>query len=148
MYSEDYLMHYGVKGMKWGVVRKKLKNAYMKSNAKTVVNANRKDLKMHANIYNRASKGQQAKGDRLTAKGDTEKAKMYYAAAKINAEKGKAYMDRYKRADKYLSDIKSNTLQAGKDYIYSQRLTGFNKVQSTVSDAQGNALYRRTVAYY
>lgn len=80
---EDYLMHYGIKGMKWGVRKKTYKslNKYQRRVLRGVATAAAEREKMH-----NMDKGVQSKYNRkiskYKSKGNTEKVAKYEAALK------------------------------------------------------------------
>lgn len=121
-YSEEYLQHYGVLGMKWGIRRgnaseayarsarkaQRLKNKYQKQNVK----AAKKDLK--------ATKALGRHGfSKNYAKASTKAAKAHYKAAKTQKKLAKWEKHMSKEfANVKVKDIKPEHLSAGREYVY------------------------------
>lgn len=130
--NEDELMHYGVLGMKWGVhkgnvaqaygkamtKRKKLenkvsktKNAYEKATIKANTGVSQKYLKL------------QSKADHLQSKADRKKYGFFTSASKAAKLQDKADRMQYK-ANKYKSRYEKRQANAGNakaNYIKAQR---------------------------
>ena len=99
-YNNDYLMHYGVKGMKWGVRRyqnadgtltakgrKKISKQYDKESKKVMNELSRRGNKIHLDAYNKAA-------DKMN-KGGIDK---------FNEAQQKKYGKDYAKRDNYVSD--------------------------------------------
>ena len=121
-YSEDYLQHYGMLGMKWGVRKgnasaayaksarkaQRLKNKYQKQN----VRAAKKDL-------NATKKLGRYGFSKTYAKASSKAAKAHYKAAKTQKKlaKWEKYMSK-EFANVSVKDISPEHLSAGREYVY------------------------------
>ena len=98
-YSEDYLMHYGVKGMKWGVRRASKLQSYASGARESA--AEQRELSKHY-----AAKGRYKKADkhaRIAAE-QSAKATKYQQKADAKVEKRYAKAGRYAGAADYARD--------------------------------------------
>ena len=98
-YSEDYLMHYGVKGMKWGVRRASKLQSYASGARESA--AEQRELSKHY-----AAKGRYKKADkhaRIAAE-QSAKATKYQQKADAKVEKRYAKAGRYSGAADYARD--------------------------------------------
>lgn len=115
MYSECYLSHYGVKGMKWGVRRDRLNDKIAAGEAKRATLAEKKGITSKS--YRKASRDLyelKARRDIASAKADGDKKRI--AATKLDYS--------------FAKDIKKNGTESGISYtkaikraVYGEHLT-------------------------
>ena len=141
------LYHYGVKGMKWGVItsvytKRKLGGNYtdrqkkrMSSTAKKMLGRSEKFEQYSAKAYTKAANRAYKKADKhvwtsekAQSKGNQKKFEKYQGKAwKQLAKQHKALEDakrhteRAKVAAKRISDINSGKLQAGRDFVTNHK---------------------------
>lgn len=140
--KKNELMHYGVLGMKWGVVHTKPKNSIgdyysdRKKNrmTKTAVRVLRKDIKeneSNAAIFNKAASNNYKKADkhvwtseRAQNRGDMKKYEKYQGKAwkqlakqYENLQKAERFTKEANASKKRMSDITSGKLKAGRDFV-------------------------------
>ena len=119
--NDDYLQHYGVLGMKWGVHRGKVSQAYGKASTKRRKLDNR--VVKAKNAYEKATikantgvaakyKKLQTKADAIQTKADKKKYGMFSNASKAAELQVKADRAQYK-ANKYKSKYESREANAG-----------------------------------
>lgn len=137
------LYHHGVKGMKWGVIKQRVKNRYDKGRALTVLDSHSRSYGSNAKTYDKMSKKAQSKSERYKEKGLTDLSAEYAKRSKTYAALGKAYVKAKLDTDVYMKDIKNNTLKAGRDYVVKSKQT-FSTNTYTIYDADGNERYSAT----
>lgn len=129
---DDELMHYGVPGMRWGVHRGHVKQAYDKATAKKKKLDNRvvkaKDAYQKARIKANTGVSQkyqklQLKADRTQSKADKKKYGLFANESKAAELQAKADRMQYK-ANKYKSKYEKRQINANlaeSNYIKAQR---------------------------
>ena len=127
MYDKEYLAHYGVIGMKWGV-RHNPQRAYEKASNKAA-KYNKKIQKHDTKARKQLSKGAKAEGrmwlfrDKNEAKKHYEKSRVQTARAVRQAEKGAKWIKRMEKefAKQSTVSIDKSITDLGK--AYAERVT-------------------------
>ena len=134
------LYHHGVKGMKWGV-RKKVRNAITKSRAEKVLKTHRHTYAIAENVHRNRSVAERRKSFQYKQKGLENKAKDYAKRSEASVKAAEDFMKRRFETNRYLSDIKTGVLEAGKDYSAKRVLSGWGTHKITIYDASNNEQY-------
>lgn len=145
-YPDDELYHYGVKGMKWGVRKKRFyaetndrpgdfysdrEKARIKKQAQSILKKNIRKNTQYAKAFDSFSKSAYNKADKLVWKSEKKQnkgdqagfekyqSKAWKQMAKYytNKQKAEKIMENVKASTKKLKDIDRNRVKAGKDYV-------------------------------
>lgn len=108
--NDDYLMHYGVKGMKCGVRKNLGKKAKIAAN-----------LERYATQYDANSTRATRKADKLAGRGNTEGAKIQREKAVSNA---KLRNEMYKYRDTLVQDLSQKDINQGRRYVAKSAAIG------------------------
>ena len=110
--QDDELMHYGVKGMKWGVRRNLGKKAKIAAN-----------LERYADVYDKASRINSKRADKAELSGNSEKSKIEREKASANI---KQRDEMYKMRNKLIQDLSEKDIKQGRKYMMKSGLiSGF-----------------------
>ena len=101
--SEYVLVHHGVKGMKWGVRKAK------------------KDKRVATKMLSKAAKEADKRAKLYLNSSEKQRLKDHKAKAQEYRKIGKAYVEQSKAYKSYLSDIQTDKVKAGKDYIVASK---------------------------
>lgn len=156
MNRNDYLQHYGVKGMKWGV-RKAVKlaaNSHLGRAVRTDYEMNKAQERARSEYWNNRSANKQTlkrakqdyrslkKTDKAAAKSEYKTAKSEYKTAKkANRKEFNAKYNEYERVkrDSY------NSLNAGERFVYGVAKNSISKAAARLDSTRYGQIAKDTV---
>ena len=164
MKKKNELIHYGIKGMKWGVrtsvyTKNEIGDSYtnrqkkrMTKDAKNILRKNIKENVRTSELFNKAASENYKKADKhvwtsekAQSKGDIKKFEKYQGKAwkqlanqHENLQKAENFSKRAEIFNKKVNDIDSGKIKAGKDFV-----TNYMYSTNLVLDAAGIINFRR-----
>ena len=137
--SEDELMHYGVKGMRWGVRKDRVTVTTQHRVGDYYTDKEQQKMTKRAvKIYSdrRATSEALAKSNRNAEERHYRKANM--EKAEEYKRRAEAYMEQANMYSKHINDIATGTIKAGRDYVVNSEYS-----TSLLLDAVGFINVRR-----
>lgn len=113
--SDDYLAHYGIKGMKWGVrtrvyTKNKVGDYYTPKQKEKMTKLARKVLNKKLQNSNSMYETTKRSSNRAFTKGDTQR-------SEVLKKRAKSYLSSSKMYQQKLESIDSGKLKAGRDFV-------------------------------